>query len=202
MNGKAIIQILMVFLIILISLSFYLKYFKKSSKKLENDTNIEKVDIEENTSSTYINDVNYVSSDAKGNKYQITAEQAEIDINDSDTMFLRNIIAYISIKDTDTIKVTSDFGKYNAKNYDTIFSKNVIIVYPGHKITGEYLDFSFLNNLGVISNNVIYSGDNVSLFADRIEIDLITRDTKIFMDDTDILDDFHDPKKVFIEGIK
>ena len=150
MNGKAIIQILMVFLIILISLSFYLKYFKKSSKKLENDTNIEKVDIEENTSSTYINDVNYVSSDAKGNKYQITADQAEIDINDSDTMFLKKIVAYISLKDTDTIKVTSDFGKYNAKNYDTIFSKNVIIVYPGHKITGEYLDFSFLNNLGTI----------------------------------------------------
>ena len=183
MNGKAIIQILMVFLIILISLSFYLKYFKKSSKKLENDTNIEKVDIEENTSSTYINDVNYVSSDAKGNKYQITAEQAEIDINDSDTMFLRNIIAYISIKDTDTIKVTSDFGKYNAKNYDTIFSKNVIIVYPGHKITGEYLDFSFLNNLGTVSTNVVYSSNKTNLFADKIEINLSNKDTKIFMND-------------------
>jgi LPS export ABC transporter protein LptC len=183
MNGKAIIQILMVFLIILISLSFYLKYFKKSSKKLENDTAIEKVDIEENTSSTYIDDVNYVSSDAKGNKYQITAEQAEIDINDSDTMFLRNIIAYISIKDTDTIKVTSDFGKYNAKNYDTIFSKNVIIVYPGHKITGEYLDFSFLNNLGTVSTNVVYSSNKTNLFADKIEINLSNKDTKIFMND-------------------
>ena len=183
MNGKAIIQILMVFLIILISLSFYLKYFKKSSKKLENDTNIEKVDIEENTSSTYINDVNYVSSDAKGNKYQITAEQAEIDINDSDTMFLRNIIAYISIKDTDTIKVTSDFGKYNAKNYDTIFSKNVIIVYPGHKITGEYLDFSFLNNLGTVSTKVVYTSNKTNLFADKIEINLSNKDTKIFMND-------------------
>ena len=183
MNGKAIIQILMVFLIILISLSFYLKYFKKSSKKLENDTNIEKVDIEENTSSTYINDVNYVSSDAKGNKYQITAEQAEIDINDSDTMFLRNIIAYISIKDTDTIKVTSDFGKYNAKNYDTIFSKNVIIIYPGHKITGEYLDFSFLNNLGTVSTKVVYTSNKTNLFADKIEINLSNKDTKIFMND-------------------
>ena len=173
----------MVFLIILISLSFYLKYFKESSKKLENDTAIEKVDIEENTSSTYINDVNYVSSDAKGNKYQITAEQAEIDINDSDTMFLRNIIAFISIKDTDTIKVTSDFGKYNSKNYDTIFSKNVIIVYPGHKITGEYLDFSFLNNLGTVSTKVVYSSNKTNLFADKIEINLSNKDTKIFMND-------------------
>jgi hypothetical protein len=184
----------MVFLIILISLSFYLKYFKKSSKKLENDTNIEKVDIEENTSSTYINDVNYVSSDAKGNKYQITAEQAEIDIDNPDVMFLKNIIAYIFIKDSDTIKITSDFGKYNSKNYDTIFSKNVIVVYPGHKITGEYLDFSFLSNLGTISTDVIYIGNETKLFADRVEMNIATKDTKIFMNDN--------TKKVLIEGTK
>ena len=42
------------------------------------------------------------------------------------------------------VKITSNFGKYNSKNYDTIFSENVIVIYPGHKITGEYLDFSFL----------------------------------------------------------
>ena len=183
MNGKAIIQISMIFLIILISSSFYLKYFRESSKKLENGTVIEKIDNKENTSSTYIDNIDYISSDTKGNKYQITAGQAEIDINDSDTMFLKNITAYISIKDTDTIKVTSDFGKYNTKNYDTIFSKNVIIVYPGHKITGEYLDFSFLNNLGTVSKNVVYSGSKTNLLADKIEINLSNKDTKIFMND-------------------
>ena len=183
MNGKAIIQISMIFLIILISSSFYLKYFRESSKKLENGTVIEKIDNKENTSSTYIDNIDYISSDTKGNKYQITAGQAEIDINDSDTMFLKNITAYISIKDTDTIKVTSDFGKYNTKNYDTIFSKNVIIVYPGHKITGEYLDFSFLNNLGTVSTKVVYSSNKTNLFADKIEINLSNKDTKIFMND-------------------
>tara|TARA_B110000027_G_C16077863_1_gene282219 strand:- start:55 stop:639 length:585 start_codon:yes stop_codon:yes gene_type:complete len=183
MNVKTIIQVLMTFLIVLISLSFYLKYFKKSSKKLEKNIVIEKIDTKENTSSTYIDNISYVSSDTNGNKYQITAEQAEIDISDSDTMFLKKIVAYISLKDTDNIKVTSDFGKYNTKNYDTIFSKNVIIIYPGHKITGEYLDFSFLNNLGTISTNVVYSGNNTNLFADKIEINLSNKDTKIFMND-------------------
>ena len=183
MNVKTIIQVLMTFLIVLISLSFYLKYFKKSSKKLKKNIVIEKIDTKENTSSTYIDNISYVSSDTKGNKYQITAEQAEIDISDSNTMFLKKIVAYISLKDTDNIKITSDFGKYNTKNYDTIFSKNVIIIYPGHKITGEYLDFSFLNNLGTISTNVVYSGNNTNLFADKIEIDLSNKDTKIFMND-------------------
>ena len=181
MNGKTKIQILMVFVIVLISLSLYLKYFNKSSKRLVKNRTVEKIDIQENISSTYIDNINYISSDIKGNKYQITAEQAEVGINDTDTMFLENIIAYIHIKDSETMKITSDFGKYNAKNYDTIFSKNVIISYPDHMITGDYLDFSFLNNLGTISTNVIYTGIKTNLAADKIEINLTNKDTKIFM---------------------
>jgi lipopolysaccharide export system protein LptA len=109
-------------------------------------------------------------------------------------MHLINVIAYIFVKNSDTIKITSDFGKYNSKNYDTIFSENVIITYPDHKITGEFLDFSFLRNLGIISINVIYNGNKTNLFADKIEINLTTKDTKIFMNDTN--------KQVLIEGTK
>ena len=183
MNGKTVIKILMIFLIILISFLFYLKYFNKSSQKLVKKKITEKINIEENNSSTYINDINYVASDVKGNRYQITAAHAEIDKNITDTMFLRNIIAYIIIKDSDSIKVTSDFGKYDSKNHDTIFSKNVTIIHPDHKITGEYLDFSFLNNLGTISTNVIYNSNNTNLFADRLEMNLENKDIKIFMND-------------------
>ena len=184
----------MIFLIITISLSFYLEYFNKTDKNLKKNKVIEKININQNDSSTYIDNINYISSDSKGNKYQITAKKAEIDVNDSDVMFLENIIAYIFVKDSDVVKITSDFGKYNSKNYDTIFSKSVIVVYPGHKITGEYLDFSFLNNLGTISINVIYNGDKTNLFADKIEMNLTTKDTKIFMNNTN--------KKVLIEGTK
>ena len=74
------------------------------------------------------------------------------------------------------------------------FMKNVIVIYPGHKITGEYLDFSFLNNLGTFTENVVYNGEKTNLFADKIEIHLTTQDTKIFMNDTG--------KKVLIEGTK
>ena len=192
MSKKTAIQVLMVFLIFLISLSLYLKYFNESSKLSKVNTSIKKVNVDENSSSTYIENINYASSDAKGNKYQITATKAEISIESSDVMFLDNVIAYIFIKDSDTIKITSDFGKYNSKNYDTIFSKNVIVVYPGHKITGEYLDFSFLTDLGVFTTNVIYTGEKTNLFADKIEMNLTTKDTKIFMNNVG--------EKVLIEG--
>jgi LPS export ABC transporter protein LptC len=195
MNKKTTIQILLIFLIFLFSTLFYLKYFKNSQKISENIPKEEQQIItSQNDNSTYIDNVNYISSDSRGNRYQITAEQAEIKIEDPDVMLLENVVAYIFNKDSDTAMITSNFGVYNSKNYDTIFSENVIVIYPGHKITGEYLDFSFLKDLGTISKKVIYSGDKINLFADKVEINLTTKDTKIFMNDTG--------KKVLIEGTK
>ena len=195
MNKKTTIQILLIFLIFLFLTLFYLKYFKNSQKISENIPKEEQQIItSQNDNSTYIDNVNYISSDTRGNRYQITAEQAEIKIEDPDVMLLENVVAYIFNKDYDTAMITSNFGVYNSKNYDTIFSENVIILYPSHKITGEYLDLSFLKNLGTISKDVIYKGEKTSLFADKVEINLTTKDTKIFMDDKN--------KKVLVKGTK
>ena len=194
MNKKTVLQVLLIILIILISLLFYLKYFNNSSKVLEQNKNAERVDGDKNNSSTFIKNIDYNSYDARGNRYQITAKLSEIKVENSDIMFLTGVIAYVFIKDSDTVKITSNFGKYNSKNYNSIFTENVIVIYPGHKVTGEYLNFSFLNNLGIMSTNVVYSGDEANLFADKIEMDLKTKDMKIFMNDAN--------KKVLIEGPK
>ena len=183
MNKKTSLQVLLTFLIFLIFISFYLKYFNDDSEISKESLVEQKVAINQNSLSTYIDNIDYTSSDAKGNRYQITAEQSEIKIENPNVMLLKNVIAYIYIKDSDTVKITSNFGKYNSKNYDTIFSKNVIVTYPGHKITGEYLDFSLLRDLGTMSTNVIYTGNKNELFADMIEMNISTKDTKIFMND-------------------
>ena len=184
----------MIFVIIFISLWFYFQYFTEKFKEVDKTLVTEKINKNQNNTSTYINDIDYVSADIKGNKYQITAKKAEIKIENSDIMFLEGVVAFIFTNDSDKIKITSSFSEYNSKNYDTIFSGNVIVTYPGHKITGEYLDFSFLNNLGTFTTNVIYTGEKTNLFADKIEMNLTTKDTKIFMNDTG--------KKVLIEGTK
>ena len=85
--------------------------------------------------------IDYISSDSKGNKYQLTAELAEIKKEDPSLMFLENVIAYIYSKNSDTIKITSNFGKYNTSNYETIFLDNVIITLKSEKREV----FSFLN---------------------------------------------------------
>ena len=202
MNKKTGLQVIMILVIIIMSMWFYMKYFTKNFEDIKETQIIEEIDENLNSTSTYINDINYVSTDIRGNKYQITAKLAEIKVENSDLMFLTDVIAFVFIKDKDTVKITSNFGKNKTKNYDTIFSENVIVIYPGHKVTGEYLDFSFLTNLGIFTTNVIYTGEKTKLFADKMEMNLTTKDTKIYMTLSDVFEDWFESKKVLVEGTK
>ena len=123
--------------------------------------------------------------DRKGNEYVINAKTGEIDINNSDIIYLTDVEATVKLKNSNTINIQSDYGKYNTKNFDTIFSKNVIIEYLENKITGEYLDFSLARNTMIISKNVIFTNEENILKADVIEINIETKDTKIFMYEND-----------------
>ena len=126
-------------------------------------------------------DVSYSSKDAKGNEYIVNASQGEIDYDRPNTIYLTNVRAFIKLTDSNDVKITSDFGKYNTNNFDTIFSKNVIINYLDNEITGEYLDSSIERNSMIISRKVVYTNPENILKADVIEINITTKDTKIFM---------------------
>ena len=169
-----------VIFITLILFSVLLFYFKFFSKK----TTV-KINVEENLStsslSNVIKDVSYVSTDSKGNKYSINALTAEIDQNNSNILFLTDVSATIELTNSNNIKIISDYGKYNSDNFDTIFSKNVIINYLDNKINGEYLDFSIARGNMIISRNVVYSNPENILEADIIDINIETKDTKISM---------------------
>ena len=50
-----------------------------------------------------------------------------------------------------------------------------------NKINGEYLDFSLERNSMIISKKVVFTNIENILEADVIEINIKTKDTKIFM---------------------
>ena len=153
---------------------------KRQQTELIEKENIEKVD-EIIESSNIIEDVSYSAKDTKGNEYFLKASEGTIDQNESNFIFLKSVNAIVNLKDYKMIEISSDFGKYNVKNYDTIFSKNVLIKYLDNNITGDYLDFSWDKNLMIISREVILKNSKSSLRADVIEVNIKTRDIKIFM---------------------
>ena len=187
LSKKNVKFFLLFFFLIFLIFFIYAKFLKIDEPKVkrenivetENSNNLE----DQNYSSNIIKDINYTTKDADGNEYIITALQGEIDFSDPDTLYLTSVNALIKLKSSEHINITSDFGKYNSVNYDTIFSKNVIINYLSNRITGEYLDFSLNRNSMIISKNVIYNNLTNTLKADVIELNIETKDTKIFMHD-------------------
>ena len=176
MTKKKFIRIFIILFFFLIIFYFFFK----------DENEIEKLQIdEEKQDSSYalniIENVNYSSKDINGNEYTIVAKKGEIDASNSNVIYLTKVDAKIKLVEGDLVLITSDFGKYNTNNFDTIFSKNVIINYLDNKIIGEYLDFSISRNSMIISKNVKYFNSKNTLSADTIEMNIETKDTKIYM---------------------
>ena len=169
-----------IFFTIIFLFIFLFVYYQKALKNIKSTNINEQID-DAIYNSNIIKDVKYTSIDPEGNEYTIKALKGEIDFNNTNIIYLTDVYAFINLTNSEEITIFSDYGKYNSVNYDTIFSKNVIIKYLENKITAEYLDFSLLRNLMLISKNVVYSNVDNILKADAIEINVQSKDTKVFM---------------------
>ena len=180
--------VLRIFLITSFLVFLILIFFKFTNKEQSIKQEVEKIE-----SSNLIKDVSYSSKDPEGNQYNLNASEGTIDVNNNSYIYLTSVKAIINLVNYDLIEISSDFGKYNIDNYDTIFSKNVIITYLDNKIKGEYLDFSLEKNLLIISKGVILKNNKNSLKADVVEMNIKTKDVKIFM--------YEENKKINIKSL-
>ena len=179
-----IVTVSILLLIIIFNLNQNNKELNKEKKEIVR---------EEIENSNIIKDVEYKSKDSSGNEYTLNSSEGIIDQNNTNIIYLTSIKASIELKDYDSINISSKFGKYNIDNFDTIFSKNVIIEYLDNIIIGEYLEFSLSKNLMTISRNVVFKNDKSSLTADVIEVDIKTKDIKISM--------YEENKKINIKSL-
>ena len=184
MYKKIIIQFLLLVVLFGIILSVFFLYFNKEKNQKETSLKTSKILNSEidNETGTLIKDINYSFSDPSGNYYELFAELGEIDIKNSDKMFMTNVKALIYLKNSPPIKIVSKYANYNKIDHETNFFENVELTHLVHKATSENLDISFNSNKASMYKNIIYNKPGTQLTADRLEIDLITKNTKIFMD--------------------
>jgi uncharacterized protein YxeA len=183
MEKKTLIQIFFLIIIVVLVFSVYNKYFvskkenysKKTTQTVENTNNEEK--------SNVVYDIEYISYDNSGGKYIIKALRGEISNKDKNLTLMENVNATILLKDSSPINFWSNKAVYNNMNYTTKFYGDVLMTYMKHNIKSDNLNLNFSKNLATISDNVVYKNSNTSLKADTVKIDLLTKDTKIYMND-------------------
>ena len=184
MQKKTILQLFLLIVVLIISIIFFKTYFtNKSNYNSLNNINENKKKTSDQKKSNIIHNLKYVSSDKNGNNYIITSKNGELNEDKPEIILMTNVVATINMKNSKPITISSDTAIFNNVNYDTNFSKNVFVTYEEHIITSDNLDLIFEKNLATISKNIIYKNLNTVLEADKVEIDLITKNSKIFMND-------------------
>ena len=195
MEKKTVIQVLIILFLFLVSIFIYKFYYNQDNQK---KSKIEKKElIEKKTSSegqNLIKDIKYISNNNKGDTYEIIADFGETSLENPNLMFLTNVTSNIIFEKKDNIKLTSDYANFNTKTFETTFLNNVEIFRGEDTIVGNELylvldqdeetirkDPEIDQNLIRISHNVLFESPGYTLKADIIEIDLISKNMKIFM---------------------
>jgi len=182
-NRKIILQLSLVALMTGVSIIFYQTYFLNNSKKVVGADNKTENKIVENIekNKNKIENFEYSVKNLNNEKYDITSKEAIIDLNNPYLIYMKNVIAIMQTNKAPNIYIYSDNALFNKVTYETNFDTNVLIKHDVHEIKSDKLDFFLKENLVTISDNIKYKGVNTELLADKIKINLITKDTKIFM---------------------
>ena len=178
MQKKIIIQVFLFLLIIIISVIFFKFYFKPTNLTKEYDSKINNSDSNQNN---LMSNIKYFAADKIGNEYIVQSKLAEFDPNQPNLILMEEVKGVIQFTNSSPILISSDKAIYNKLNHDTKFFENVLAVYDDHKISSQNLELFFDKNLASISKKIIYKNLNTELRADRIEIDLVTKNSKVFM---------------------
>ena len=198
MGKKNLIQIILTFLLFLVTF-FILNTFYKSDRSIKKSKKIEIKDTifsESEDGKNVIQNIKYTSSNNNGDIFEILAESGEPSSEITELMFLSKVTGNIFLKNKSNIKLTSDYANFNTKTFETTFLNNVKILRNEEIILGNELylvfdqteevlekDSNADQNLIRISYNVVVKKPGYNLKADVLEIDLITKDLKIYMKD-------------------
>jgi len=179
------------FFSILIIMIFYIydKYFQKKLIS-KNNTIIKQNLINPNPNNLNGNNQNNIIKNLKyevnlrdNSRYTIDSEFSElVFINDEEIINMKKVSATYLDANNIPITIKSEMATYNTLTNNTFFEKNVLINYLDHSIESEKLLFDFLNNEATIFDSVVYKNKNNSIITDNIQINLISKDIKLYMD--------------------
>ena len=180
MNKKIIIQFILFFIIFSFIALFVFEYLIKP-KLAVSDTQkqILSLNLDDNLTNV-IENIEYSSNDSLNNQFIIKAKFGEV-LEKKTLILMKEVEAIVIFKNSEKITITASNAIYNTLNQDTNFKENVIIKYGEQHITCNRVDMQFRNYKVKLYDNVIYNYINTKLLADVIEIDLLTKSSKIYM---------------------
>ena len=151
------------------------KNLKQNNISEENETKL--------SQGNTVTEILYETNDNNGNRYIIKSDSGTFSEENKDEIYMVNVTAEINLKNGANIYLKSKNAIYNTINSDTNFFNNVVLDYLDHKLNAKNIDIFFEDSKLEAYNDLIYKNLDINLIADKVEMDLLTRDSKIFMFD-------------------
>ena len=198
MGKKTITQVILIIFLIVLTYFVFKKYYIRNETRSELNKTDDTISKSESQKSdkNLIKDISYTANNKRGDIYLLLADYGEIYMDNPELMFLTEVNGIITMQDGMKVSIKSDFANFNTDNFETTFINNVIVERGDEKITGDELylvlerdkkEIQTLiakdENLVRMSRNVLYKKPGYNLSADILEIDLITKNIKIYMID-------------------
>ena len=179
---KKIIQLGLFFFILVSLFVFYKTYFYKNEEN-QNLTKTSDNELIRKTENNFIKNLKYEIRLNKNNYYKITSKESEITyVNSVEIVKMYEVKAVFIDQNNLPLMITSKKAVYNNSNYNTNFREDVQIEYLDNKIFSDKMDLNFQNNIIKIFQNVRYVGAEGKLESDNIELNLITKEVNVYMD--------------------
>ena len=194
MKIKILLQIL---LFLFASMILFFTFYNYGSKTINTSSSSNLIQAENNSDETLkssidesdksipnvLKDAVYENFNNDGNKYKIYADISEFKELNSKKIFMKGVRAIINLDSESFLTISSEEAIFDNESLETQFSKNVVLDYLDHNIKGESLELLFDKNLITMQDQIIYRNIDTELIADKIIIDLITKNSKIVMND-------------------
>ena len=185
MFKKLFIQSILFIFVLLVTVGTYYKYIKQENN-INDQLSFDKELLKE--SDNLIKDISYESTDDKGRKYIIKSDYGEISKKNFEIIIMTNVNAMIILEDETIIFISADNAEYNNTSNNTLFDNDVNLKFLEHKLNSNNLNIFFEKNLLEAYGDLVYENSQIRMHADRLEIDLLSKNSKIYnLDDSNLI---------------
>ena len=160
-------------------LVIYLTYYSKDENiqnQIISDSTKEKIKKqsieEEKDSKNIFYNISYAGLDLSGNRYQLKANEAYIDEEKSEIIYMKIVEAIFYFKDNTVLYISSENGVYNNKTLDMKFEKNVKAKYEDSELFAGKAEYSNSQSYLSIYENVRINDMRGNLIADKLLFDI------------------------------
>ena len=182
-TNRKLIQIFLVSIGFLIIIGTYLLYPKIEKSRLEGSVveNEQPLVKDDQNLGNKFEDLEFRGFYNLDNPFVIISEEAIIEPENPDIVYMTNMKITIKMNDGRTITIAGDSGKYNKVTYDCYLENNVLASDGETEILSDNLNLLSSKDFASIYNNVVVNNKNGQLKADKVDYNFESKYYKVSM---------------------